>query len=91
MRNDHPLPTTVPIDPDDWARTPPSVQSAFLAMEERVKQLEARVAEILDRLNSNFLKFVKAPLIGSTRSRATQAEQVWTQTRWSAGSFRIAP
>ena len=61
MRNDYPLPTAIPIDPDDWARTPPSVQSAFLAIGERVRQLEARVAQLVDRLNSNSSNSSKPP------------------------------
>lgn len=57
MSDDLPLPTTISVDPEDWARTPKSVQTAFLMLEDRVKRLEAevaglraQVAELLDPL-----------------------------------------
>jgi transposase len=56
-----PLPSSVPIDPGDWARTPHSVQVVVLALEERVKKLEAEVAELTDRLNVNSSNSSKPP------------------------------
>lgn len=54
-----PCPSSIP--PEDWERTPRSVQEAFVQLVARVEKLKAIVRDLLDRLGTNSSNSSKPP------------------------------
>lgn len=61
MSDDRAFTPPASISAEDWARTPASVQVAFIELTEGVAKLEAMVADLLDRLKSNSSNSSKPP------------------------------
>lgn len=55
------LPLNLPIPPEDWARTPPSVQAVVIALWQEVSALRIEVAQLKEQVNQNSSNSSKPP------------------------------